>query len=309
MNEQENLCVLCPRRCRAARPRSLKNFTGKVPGVCSSPRNPVLARAALHMWEEPVISGERGSGTVFFSGCNLKCVFCQNYGISTENRGEEISVERLKEIYRELISAGAHNINLVTPAHYSDAVIESLSGEKLPVPVVWNSNGYDSVEVIRSLKDKVDIFLPDMKYASNELAARYSSAPDYFEVASQAVKAMYEQTGPFRFDDDGMLKSGVEIRHLILPGQIENSLKVIDFVRENFKAGEVLFSLMRQYLPCGRVSDKEFPELNRRVSEEEYKIVEDALFASGIEDGFVQDAESASQVYIPPFDGSGVIKD
>lgn len=308
MNTQEKLCELCPRRCRAARPCSLENFTGTIPGICRSPRNPVVARAALHLWEEPVISGERGSGTVFFSGCNLKCVFCQNYGISTENAGSEISVERLKEIYRELISAGAHNINLVTPAHYADAIIESLSGEKLPVPVVWNSNGYDSVETVRRLKGKVDIFLPDMKYASNTAAARYSSAPDYFEVASLAVKAMYEQTGPFRFGDDGMLQSGVVIRHLILPGQIENSLKVIDFVRENFKPGEVLFSLMRQYLPCGRVSEREFPELNRRVSDEEYKIVEDALFASGIEDGFVQDADSASQIYIPPFDGSGVIK-
>ena len=298
------VCMDCPRACGVQRPLSRENGVA-LPGFCRSPRLPVLARAGLHMWEEPVISGEKGSGTVFFSSCNLHCVFCQNYNISTMRQGKQVTVGRLKEIYHELIAQGANNINLVTPGHYSDAILESLA-EPLPVPVVYNTNGYDSVETLRKFEGKVQIYLPDLKYMDNRLAARYSGANDYVERATEAIREMFRQTGPFEFDDNGMLRKGVVIRHLILPGCVENSLKVIRFVEENFAPDEVIFSLMRQYIPCGRVSAEEYPELNRKVTQEEYDAVEDALFNSTIEAGFVQDDESASEEFIPAFDGTGV---
>ena len=296
------VCTLCPRRCGVVRPEHL---TDDIPGVCRSPLAPVVARAGLHHWEEPVVSGTRGSGAVFFSGCNLHCVFCQNYSISTGMRGKEITVARLKEIYRELVAQGAHNVNLVTPTHYAAAVLESLD-EPLSVPVVWNSNGYDSVETLRRFEGKVQIYLPDLKYADNALARRYSGAGDYFEVAVTAIDEMFRQTGSFEVGDDGVLRRGVVIRHLILPGRVENSLKVIRYVAEHFRPGDVMFSLMRQYLPCGAVSGESFPELNRRVTDEEYEEVENALFDSGIEDGFVQEADSAKDEFIPAFDFTGV---
>ena len=295
-------CTLCPRRCGAVRPEHL---TGNLPGVCRSPLAPVVARAGLHHWEEPVISGTRGSGAVFFSGCNLHCVFCQNYSISTGLKGREITVERLKEIYRELAAQGAHNLNLVTPTHYAEAVLASLD-DPPPLPVVWNSNGYDSVATLRRFEGKVQVFLPDLKYADDALAKRYSGAGDYFEIATAAIDEMFRQTGRFELGDDGLLRRGVVIRHLILPGCTENSLKVIKYVAERFRPGEVMFSLMRQYLPCGAVSDERFPELNRRVTDEEYEEVEAALFDSGIEDGFVQEADSAKDEFIPAFDFTGV---
>ena len=296
-------CLLCPRRCGVVRPETL---TGeRLPGVCASPLLPVVARAALHHWEEPVISGSRGSGAVFFSGCNLHCVFCQNHAISTRPAGKQITTERLRQIYLELIAQGAHNINLVTPAHFTEAVLKSLE-EPLPVPVVWNSNAYERVETLRRLRGKVQIFLPDLKYADDRLAARYSGAPDYFETAKAAVLEMFAQTGPFRMGGDGVLRSGVVIRHLILPGCTENSKRVIDSAAETFKPGDVLFSLMRQYLPCGKVSSEAYPELDRRITEEEYREVEDYLFSSPLEDGFVQEADSAQEEFIPVFDGSGV---
>ncbi|MBQ7397026.1 MAG: radical SAM protein [Lentisphaeria bacterium] len=296
-------CSLCPRRCSAVRYNSLAD--GICTGFCASPVLPVVARAGLHHWEEPVISGTKGSGTVFFSGCNLKCVFCQNYSISTERQGKEISLGRLKEIYRELIAQGAHNINLVTPGHYTQAVLSSLD-EKLPVPVVYNSNGYDSVSALRSLEGKIDIYLPDLKYSDNRLAGKYSQASDYFETAAAAIDEMFRQTGNFEIDDNGIMKKGVIIRHLVLPGELENSINVIKYVSEHFPKGSVLFSLMRQYVPCGRVLEGEYPELNRRLSDWEYKAIESVLFDSGIEDGFLQDEESADTAFIPLFDGSGV---
>jgi putative pyruvate formate lyase activating enzyme len=276
-----------------------------LPGVCHTPALPMVARAGLHHWEEPVISGERGSGTVFFSGCNLNCVYCQNYNISSEIEGKVITVERLKNIYQELIDLGAHNINLVTPTHYSEAILDSLA-EPLSVPVVYNTNSYDSVETLKRFENKVQIYLADYKYADNTLGRQYSGVKDYAEVAFAAIKEMYRQTGNYVIDDNGIMQKGIIIRHLILPGAVENTLKVIKLVAENFRPGEVLFSLMRQYLPCGKVSATEYPELNRRVSDEEYEIIEEALFDSGIEDGFVQDESSASGEFIPCFDGSGV---
>ena len=294
-------CTDCVRKCGVNRPDTL---TGEGTfGFCRCPRTPVVARAMLHRWEEPCISGKNGSGAVFFAGCNLRCVFCQNYEISSKVQGKEISVERLKEIYHELIARGAHNINLVTPGHYTEAILASLD-EPLPVPVVYNSNGYDSLDSLHRLEGKIKIYLPDLKYSDNALALKYSHAPDYFETATAAIDEMFRQTGPYRMDDSGMLQSGVVVRHLILPGQIDNSLRVIDHIAHHFQPGDILFSLMRQYVPHGEIAD--FPELNRRVTDEEYELVEQYLFDSPIEDGFVQDEESASEEFIPDFDNSGV---
>ena len=294
-------CTDCVRKCGVNRPDTLDG-EGSF-GFCRCPRTPVVARAMLHRWEEPCISGKNGSGAVFFSGCNLRCVFCQNYEISSRVQGKEISAARLREIYEELIAQGAHNINLVTPGHYTEAILASLE-KPLPVPVVYNSNGYDSLESLRRLEGKIQIYLPDLKYADNTLAARYSHAPDYFETAAAAIDEMFRQTGPYEMDSDGMLERGVAVRHLILPGQVENSLRVIDYIAGHFHPGDILFSLMRQYVPHGSIES--FPELNRRVSEEEYEQVEQYLFDSPIEDGFVQEEDSASEEFIPAFDNSGV---
>ena len=294
-------CSDCVRQCGVDRPETL-NGEGSF-GFCGCPRTPVVARAMLHRWEEPCISGKNGSGAVFFSGCNLRCVFCQNYEISSRVQGKEITVKRLREIYEELIAQGAHNINLVTPGHYTEAVLASLE-KPLPVPVVYNSNGYDSLGSLRKLDGKIQIYLPDFKYADNALAKKYSHAPDYFETAAAAIKEMFRQTGPYEMGPDGMLKRGVAVRHLILPGQVENSLRVIDHIAHHFRPGDILFSLMRQYVPHGRIES--FPELNRRVTDEEYELVEQYLFDSPIEDGFVQEKESADEEFIPAFDNSGV---
>ena len=273
---------------------------------CAKNNNLRVARAALHFWEEPCISGTNGSGTIFFSGCNLRCIYCQNYDISTYSKGIEISVERLKEIFFELIEQGAHNINFVTPSHFSDKILQVLENIELPVPIVFNTNGYDSVQNLKRFENKVQIYLPDLKYAENDLALKFSHAPDYFDKARLAIDEMFRQRGPYKMDDNGMLTSGVIIRHLILPGHLENSKKIIDYVASRFKPGEVLFSLMRQYTPFGNISD--FPELQRTLTDDEYEEVQDYLFESGIEDGFLQDKESAVQDFIPPFNGEGVIK-
>lgn len=287
------LCTLCPRKCGRLRPD----------GFCRMGENPRVARAALHFWEEPCISGTRGSGAVFFSGCSLRCVFCQNQKISAGGFGKDISVERLREIFDELIARGAHNINLVNPTHFAGAIAEALD-KPLPVPVVYNSGGYDRVETLRMLDGKVQVYLPDMKYAQAELGARYARAADYPEVAKAAIQEMVRQTGPYQLDENGMLVSGVLIRHLVLPGHLQNTRQVIDWVAQTFAPGTVLFSLMSQYTPCGDLSHT--PELNRRLTKREQKAAEEYLFAAGIEDGFVQERASAKQEYIPAFDLTGV---
>ena len=272
------------------------------------PAGPVVARAGLHMWEEPVISGTRGSGTVFFSGCTLGCVFCQNHEISAQGVGKPVTVERLGEIFRELIRQGAHNINLVTPTHFLPTILESLE-PKLPVPVVYNCGGYEKVETLRQMEGKVQIYLPDLKYVSEEAAWRYSHARNYFAVATAAIREMFRQTGPYEMDETtGLLKKGVIIRHMILPGMTEDSKRIIDWVAENFAPGQVLFSLMRQYVPCGQAKEGKYPEIGRPLAEDEYQEVEDYLFQSPIEDGFVQEAGSADSQFIPPFDGTGIKK-
>lgn len=286
-------CNLCPRKCNTD--RNVKT------GVCGVGDTLKIARAAPHFWEEPCISGYGGSGTVFFSGCNLKCVFCQNHEISSGCFGKEITVSRLKEIYAELIDSGVHNINLVTPSHYAHKIVESLN-EPLPVPVVWNSGGYDSTVTLRQLEGKVSIYLPDLKYMSEETAKRYSLAPDYPAVAKAALIEMYRQVGPVKLDSDGIMEKGMIIRHLMLPGETENTLDVIDFVSSQF-GDNVIFSLMSQFTPNHQCN---IPELSRTITEEEYNRAVDYMYLCGMENAYIQDFSSAKKEYTPPFDLSGV---
>jgi putative pyruvate formate lyase activating enzyme len=255
------------------------------------------------MWEEPCISGERGSGTVFFSGCSLRCVFCQNYPISIGGYGKEITVQRLREIFMELCEKGVHNINLVNPTHFAPAIAEALA-EPLPVPVVYNSSGYERPETLRLLEGKIQIYLPDMKYSNDKTAKRYSHAEDYPGAAKRAIAEMYRQTGPYQMGEDGILKKGVVVRHLILPGNLRNTYGVIDWFRETFRPGQALFSLMSQYIPCGRA--EEYPEINRKITAREYHKAQDYLFESEIEDGFVQSRKSAAESFVPVWDLEGV---
>lgn len=296
-----SFCNVCPRSCKVDRKQSIHE-KGRA-GYCHSGMLPIVSRAALHHWEEPCISGTRGAGTVFFAGCNLSCVYCQNYEISELMHGEEISVERLRQIYFELIAQGAHNIDLVTPTHFTHAIFQSLR-EPLPVPVVYNCGGYESIHTVAFLRKKIQCWLPDLKYSLREPAARYSDAPDYFEKATAAIEQMYRQTGPYEIGSDGILKKGVLIRHLILPGNLENTKGVLRYVAETFAPGQVLFSLMRQYVPWGRAS--EFPEINRRLTEEEYNEAKAYMEELGIVDGYTQAADSSDAVYIPAFNGAGV---
>lgn len=289
------ICNDCPRNCGIDRT--------KEKGFCGMGLEPKIARASVHLWEEPPISSGNGSGTVFFSGCNLKCEFCQNKDISKKQFGEVISVERLKEIYKELISQGVNNINLVTPTHFLDAVLKSLD-EPLSVPVVYNCGGYENIESLKKLEGKINIYIPDLKYADDSLAFDYSGAKNYFKIATNAIKEMFRQVGRYKIDDNGIMQSGVIIRHLVLPGQLENSKKVIDWVSENFNDGDILFSLMSQFTPNGECKKD---ELHRRLTQEEYDEIADYLYDSGIEDGFMQELSSAKEEYTPSFDLTGVV--
>ena len=290
----EYICSDCPRQCAAQRGESGAGF-------CQMPAEPVLARAALHFDEEPVVSGTRGSGAVFFSGCALKCRFCQNYGLSHENFGKPVSVARLREIYFSLIEQGALNVNLVNPTHFARAILASLEGG-LPVPVVWNTGGYERVETLRRLEGAVQVYLPDLKYIRRDAARRYSGAADYFDFAGPALKEMLRQTGPVRIGPDGAIQSGVIVRHLILPGRTDESLEILDWIAANLPGAWV--SLMAQYVPFGDVRGVD--QLERRFTEAEYDRVCDHLFTLGLEDGFVQELSSSDEKYIPPFDLTGV---
>lgn len=292
------ICNACPRRCGAER----SEYTAG--GVCASPYLPRVARAALHYGEEPCISGSQGSGTVFFSGCNLRCVFCQNHEISRAQTGKTVTVERLAEIFRELQDKGAHNINLVTPTHYTDAIVKALEMAKPSIPVAWNSSGYDSVESLQKLEGLVQIYMPDLKYMDASLAGRYSAAPDYPETAQAAIREMFRQTGNFVLDDDDMLSSGVLIRHLILPVAEENSRAVIDFVADSFPEDSVLFSLMAQYTPMPNT--ERFPELQKTVTAELNDRLVDYMISRGISNGFWQEPSAATDDMIPEFDLTGV---
>ena len=288
------ICNACPRQCGA-----LRGETGA--GFCRMGMDPVIARAAPHYDEEPVISGTRGSGAVFFSGCSLRCRFCQNYPISHEGFGKRVTTEELRSIYDRLIGQGVHNINLVNPTHFVDAILESLEGG-LPVPVVWNTGGYERVETLLRLAGKVQVYLPDLKYVETQSAKRYSNAENYFEYAGPALREMLRQTGPVDVDDDGIIRSGVIVRHLILPGCAEESMKALDWIAENLPGAWV--SLMAQYLPFGNVAGVD--QLGRRLYPEEYDRVVDHLMDLGLEDGFVQELSSSDEKYIPAFDLTGV---
>ena len=288
------ICNICPRKCNKDRAVSL--------GFCSSPEAFRVARAALHFWEEPCISGKNGSGAVFFSGCNLKCVYCQNYEISRQNKGVEVSGERLAHIFESLILQGAHNINLVNPTHYSAALSRLFEKWKSPVPIVYNSGGYDGVEALKSLRGKVDIYMPDFKYIRADKAKRYSFAPDYPAAAKAALAEMYDQAGDPVFEN-GIMKKGMIIRHLILPQNTNSSLEIIDYAVENFPKAYI--SLMAQYVPCGDLS--RYGEINRRITEREYEKVVNYAIDRGIERIFIQERTAADKKYIPPFDFSGVL--
>ena len=290
------ICTLCPRNCGAERTQ----YSGV--GVCQMPELPMVARAALHHWEEPPVSGTRGSGTVFFSGCSLKCIFCQNDPISHGNFGKVVTVEHLREICRDLIAQGAHNINFVNPTHYAH-VLRALLEQPFEVPVVYNTGGYDKVDTLRTLAGKVDIYLPDLKYLDPDSARRWSAAADYPEVATAAILEMFRQTGPCVFDENGLLKKGVIIRHLVLPGRLNEAKEVMDWVAEHFAPGDVLFSLMSQYTPYGRALDD--PRLSRRLRPSEARSAREYMFNLAL-DGFTQEDESAQTEYIPPFDLTGV---
>ncbi len=287
-------CDLCPRHCGADRKNGV--------GFCGGGSLPRLARAALHHWEEPCISGENGSGAVFFSGCQLKCVFCQNVDISAGNFGKEVSVARLAEIFTELRDAGAHNINLVSATQYAPMVIEALEMAKPGIPVVWNSGGYETVETIEMLRGVVDVYLPDLKYYSGELSKQYSAAPDYFAVATKAISAMQAQVGVPMFDENGLMTRGVIIRHLVLPGCRHDSMKVMNWIADNLR-GKILLSLMSQYSP----NDTDLPkQLQRKITTFEYQSVCDYAISLGLTEGFFQERTSAEREYTPPFDLTGI---
>ena len=287
------ICSICPRHCNVDRSVNL--------GFCQSPDNFRVARAALHFWEEPCISGKEGSGTVFFSGCNLKCVFCQNNEISAENKGVEISDDKLISIFENLISQGANNINLVNPTHYAKRLAKALSRWKSPVPIVYNSSGYEEVETLKALDGLIDIYLPDLKYIRTEKAMRYSKAADYFEKASAALLEMRRQVED-KFDGD-IMKSGMIIRHLILPQNTNSSIAVLDFIKSNFP--NTFVSLMAQYTPCGDLS--EFPEINRKITKREYEKVVNYAFDNSFDKLFIQELSSADKSFIPKFDFTGVL--
>ena len=292
-------CYLCPRNCGADREDT--------PGFCASFNKIKIARAALHMWEEGCISGKNGSGTVFFSGCNLRCVFCQNHEISYENNGKEVSVSELADIFLRLQSVNAHNINLVTPTHFTKEIIKALDIAKskgLKIPVVYNCGGYEKEETIGSLKGYVDIFLPDFKYVSPVLSKKYSNAEDYFKVAAGALDKMYEIMGKPEFDDNGMMKKGIIVRHLLLPGCIKDSKKVLKYLYDTYK-DNIFISIMSQYTPLPHVS--KYPELNRKIYPAEYKRLVEYAMDLGITNGYIQEGDVAEESFIPSFRGEDII--
>ena len=289
-------CRLCPRGCGADRER--------VRGVCRVGAEVTVARAAPHYGEEPCVSGERGSGAVFFAGCPLGCVYCQNYELSRGRTGEAVTVDRRAGVFGELEAMGVHNLNLVTGTQFVPQILEALRIAAPRVPVVWNTSGYETAETVSALAERVSVFMPDLKYAFSSTAARYSRAPDYPETARAAIREMVRLTGPYELDENGMLRSGVLIRHLVLPGRIADTRSVLRWVSETFAPGTVLFSLMAQYTPCGDLTRT--PELKRTLTADEWDEALSALAEYGIEDGYVQELSAAGEEEIPAFDGTGV---
>lgn len=289
------ICNACPRGCNVDRQNTL--------GYCKSPEKFKLARASLHYWEEPCISGKNGSGAIFFSGCNLGCVFCQNYEISHGCKGVEVSDDDLVRIMKRLVDEGANNINFVNPTHYSLQLLRVLEKYKPPVPIVYNTSGYDSVETLKMLDGAVDIYLPDFKYIRPEKALKYSKAEDYPQVAEEALAEMKRQVGEDVFDENGIMQRGMIIRHLVLPSNTISSISALDYLAENF--GDTYISVMAQYVPCGDLT--EYKEINRPLTQREYDKVVNHIFDLGLQKIFVQELEAASDEFIPDFDFTGVV--
>ena len=292
---------MCPRKCGADREHKKTGFCGETDTVR-------IARAALHMWEEPCISGEQGSGTVFFTGCTLRCVYCQNYTISGGDVGKEITVERLAEIFLELQGKQANNINLVTPTHFVPQIVKALDiarGRGLHLPVVYNTSGYESVETLKKLDGYVDIYLPDFKYLNREHAKKYSMAEDYPEVAKAALEEMVRQTKAPVFDENGMMKKGVIVRHLLLPGCLADAKRIVSYLYETY-GKRIYMSLMNQYTPLDSLDKEKYPELNRKVLGSVYDKWIDYAIELGVEQAFVQEGETAEESFIPPFTLEGV---
>ena len=287
-------CNICPNNCKVNR------INGKV-GVCKASNKVKVALASLHYFEEPCISGENGSGTVFFSNCNLKCKFCQNYKISWEGKGKEITIEELTNTFLDLQNQGANNINLVTPTIYAYQIIEAIKIAKergLNIPIIYNSNGYESVETLKKLNGYIDVYLPDLKYYNNDLALRYSGIKNYFEHATEAIKEMYRQVGNPQLNDDGIIQKGLIIRHLVLPNNIENSKQVLKWIKNNIDK-RVYVSIMAQYFPCYKA--KKMDELNRKLTIEEYEEIENFVYDLNIENGYMQELGEHEEEYVPDF--------
>lgn len=288
-------CTLCPRRCGVDR-------TGGNLGFCRMPGEMRVARAMLHYGEEPVISGSFGTGAVFFSGCTLRCAFCQNREISEQGRGVAITSKHLREIFERLIDEGAQSIDLVTPTHFLPDILPALM-PKLPVPVVYNCGGYESVEALKALEGLIDIYLPDFKYSDNKLAAKLSAAPDYFEVAAAAIREMYRQVGPAVIEDD-IMQRGLLVRHLVLPGNLDNTLGVLDWLAENLPRDEILVSLMSQYVPMGHAA--KLPPFNRRITQDEYDGAVSWMELVGLTRGYTQELSAATKELLPDFNFEGI---
>ncbi len=284
-----NSCLLCPNKCKVDKTKSK--------GLCGTDNNIVIAKYYLHKFEEPVISGKNGSGTIFFCGCSLKCVFCQNYELSRSMRGKIISVNELADIFKELESMGAHNINLVNPTHYSDQIIKALDIYRPNIPIVYNTHGYERLEILEKLNDYIDIYLPDIKFFSIALSKRYTQKADYFEVASKAIEFMAKSKS-FVIGDDNMLKSGVIVRHLVLPQGTSDSKKILDWF--NGIKDKAYINIMSQYTPFGEIDS--FPELQRKLTKREYESVLDYAMSLSIDNMYYQDIKSASTEYIPSWD-------
>lgn len=292
-------CNLCYRSCNVNR------LNGEI-GFCNSSDKVRVARVSLHHWEEPCISGTKGSGTVFFSNCNLKCVFCQNHAISNDGIGKEISIERLSEIFLEQQARGAHNINLVTPTHYVPQIISALKIAKLKglnIPIVYNTNSYENLSTIKALKGYIDIYLPDLKYYRDDYAIRYSNAANYFKKASAAIEEMFSQVGEPKFNKEGLMTRGVIVRHLMLPGLLFDSKKIIDYVYRTFK-DSVYISIMNQYTPTHNVSN--YPEINKTINQKHYEVLIAYCLSLGVNNAFIQEEGTASESFIPDFDLRGI---
>lgn len=288
-------CNICPRRCGADRENGSLGF-------CGASNKIRIARAALHFWEEPCLSGKNGAGTVFFSHCNMKCVYCQNYRISTRGAGHEVSIGELAEIFLDLQSQGANNIDLVTPTHYALDIAEAVKKAKdsgLHIPVLYNCGGYESVETLKRLEGLIDIYMPDMKYYRDKYAMKYSSAPKYFETACAALEEMYRQTGAVVLDKNGIMQSGVIVRHMMLPGLMLDTKKIMDYLFDTY-GNNIYISLMSQYTPLKNV--ERFPELNRKIDMKKYNSIVDYCMNRGMENVFIQEGSAAKESFIPCFE-------